>query len=58
MKGEQEMSAEINPTRGEEKITHSKTEAPFGQEQNVGPAFGSGLPAAEFAERVRLFSFL
>src|SRR6266478_3847984 len=47
------MSTESNPTRGEEKMTHSRTEAPFGQGQNVGPAFGSGLPAADFAERVR-----
>ncbi len=35
-------------------MTHSRTEAPFGQGQNMGPAFGSGLPAADFAERVRL----
>ena len=48
------MSAEVNPTRGEEKMTHSKTEASFGEVQNEGPAFGSGLPEALFAQRDRL----
>ena len=48
------MSAEVNPTGGEEKMTHSKTEASFVQEQDEGPAFGLSLPEALFAQRVRL----
>jgi choline dehydrogenase len=35
-------------------MTHSRTEAPGGQEHDEGPAFGSGVQAARFAERVRL----
>ena len=35
-------------------MPHSRTEASFVQEQNEGPAFGSGLSVAEFAQRVRL----
>src|SRR5260221_10869362 len=36
------------------RMTHSRTEVPFGQAHNERPASGSGLHAAEFAERVRL----
>ncbi len=48
------MSTEFNPTRGKDMVTNSMPEAPFGQEQNESPAFGSGFHAAEFAQRVRL----
>ena len=48
------MSTEFNPTGGKDMVTNSMPEAPFGQEQNESPAFGSGFHAPEFAQRVRL----